>query len=318
MGLNSSSIATDEKIDVAGWDGQVCHKGVCKTMADGQKVCQVWNDPVNTRCADQCHTEGANTRCNRVQECVDADPTTCLGYCNSFSGYWVVDNYAPDCEDVFVFKDYFMINTTGADHAYPTTAVITETALFDLEAAGAYCHPFTGCTETLFHVDFSSTPNNDDDHPAMNNPLVSFNLPCLDFLNMSNTECIQTQSVPVELDLGNSTMQAYLATMIDPETGNPYGDDYWDGAYSYVQISACIYSYKCAVANTTELVNPDNLVGEKRSLSSSVRALNFPSHREMATLQFHQALPRLALRIAAHAAAAQERRRALIREQQED
>ncbi len=228
-----------------------CPQGTCQSgmaiTAGGATYCQSYTHTVGTPCTSTCYTTDAATTCNGTQACVSSDPTTCLGYCT-------ITNYdvpltqfdAVECMDKFVFYDFFKWDTPTSSSSYLDWVFYSDYA--------PECASFFGCLgyATLLRIfipDASTT-----DWLVAN----TVTLTCEDILNMTNKACIQSWGLlmneEISTPLYRNIFQSHTPTNLS--------------AYRF-QAQTCQYWYKCGIVNETALVDPVNLLGDKRSLTAA-------------------------------------------------
>ncbi len=232
-----------------------CPRDVCQTgmsiNSGGVKHCQIYNATIGSTCDSACHVAGTATTCDTHQQCVNADPTTCLGACVPVEGWDIpILDFTEDCNGRLQFYDFFTWNTA-------VSSGMPYNWLYQSDQDGQ-CHAYFGCRwfanqllvayTTEFEPDFAPT-------------FTGGELNCLDFLNMTNKECIQSWSLPLDENISTPLFQTIFAPIFE-----------FDFSQFRFQSRMCMYWYKCGVVNTTALTDPSILLGEdKRSLSSAQR-----------------------------------------------
>jgi hypothetical protein len=247
--MNSFLLVNRSKLDPkCDESDNVCKVGISTLLPDNTKVCETRYRPTGASCKDQCHVDGAKTTCTQDHACVSAEPTDCLGTCviTDFS-LPIMQAQHPDCTDKLTFYDAYV---WGHDNRLSSPNLLLTYSNY-----GGDCTPEVGClfyaTRLQLETDATNTTNWITD-------LVHYD--CLQFLNMTNTECIEAITVPLDANISTTYWQAVLGG---------------SNKIKY-QSDVCLYYYKCHQANTTALLDPANLA-KKRSTSSAqeqVRAWN--------------------------------------------
>lgn len=220
-----------------------CQLGVAVTATNGAKTCQYFNQTSGSSCTSKCYATGTSTSCvGSERRCAGTDATKCLGHCtiDNPSGNLYQRNHA-DCEGKLKFKDYYLMNLTNSSEA-PTDWLFYNSTTGD-------CYPEYGCHwygARIIIYQYST-----DWYLSATSPHN-----CLDFLDMENTECIQSRA----FDMGVSFSNTFFRNMLPKYSTSIVG------TYNY-QGSLCYYWYKCGVVNNTYYADPQFLVPEaKRSL----------------------------------------------------
>ena len=226
-------------IDATCASDRVCTVGASVLTDAGDRLCQVWNKPTGAACTSACYANGTRTYCTNAQECTSRNATACLGYCAIDPGlvnaYFFNQPNHPDCADKFIFKDFFTWGTSLSSSFYGNWILYTD---YPPE-----CWPSAGCvgyaTPIVFYSEYQSTVT-----PTLYD--------CLDYLNMSNAECVQAKSIPLDEGLANALAASVALDEVIP---SPF------------QMKACLYTYACVVTNETAYTDPLYLLGSDRKRS---------------------------------------------------
>jgi hypothetical protein len=233
------------KLDATCDSHQTCVRDV-SSSAGSVKICKSFTQPIDSTCDSECHVDGTVTKCTYDQQCTNADVTTCLGYCEITDADGSIYQGAhPDCDaDKIAFKDFVTWNTSlSSDY--------NANWLYYSDYIPGDCFGATlGCTWYGAYIQLVSLFGT----PTLWSTTTSASFTCLDFLNMSNSQCIQA----LEFALDENISVPLFQTAMSESTWKAQG-------------KACIYYYQCAkVVNETALTDPAYLQGVKRrSLPSS-------------------------------------------------
>jgi hypothetical protein len=212
-----------------------CQSGTLIPVDDGVELCDYFDHAPGTACTSACHVEDTATTCDDDHACSNADPTTCLGYCVTSGEH---GSGSPDCDDKLTFIDYFTWNTSLSSNDFWTWLHYSDYA--------PECHQIEGCRwyAAGLYVKASAT--------SYYTPQTSYYPSCVDFLNMTNAECIRAYSFNFTESLSNAVFSTALSSTA-----------------SY-QAFGCIYNYACGVRNETFMTDPDLLL--KRATDNDASA----------------------------------------------
>jgi hypothetical protein len=232
-----------------------CASSTCQTglafVQDGVvSGCSVLNDLPGTTCSNECHVEDTALTCNSQQECVSAEPTTCLGYCHiNTTGPYTFEYGDPECDGKLTFRAFNQWNTSESSSDAFHWLYYSDYP--------AECSAYVGCIWYSWRVMARRDP--EFAGVVINDPVS--NVDCLDFLNMSNSDCIQAKAITIGPAISTPvwTEIATNATQFPNATGVEYLTE------------MCLYSFKCFTQNETFFSDPAYLVGEakKRSLDAT-------------------------------------------------
>ncbi len=242
-------------VDTACPQGDTCQTGMSIKSA-GVKHCQVYNDTIGTACSSACYVADTATTCDSYGLCGSSNSTACKGACVATSyDFPLVEFNSPSCEDLLTFFDFFVWNT-----ATSSSSLLQWVFYSDYSPD---CNSIFGCRGYASYI-MAYLPGVSAVDWSTNAPSE---LNCLDILNMTNKECIQSKSFLLSEDISTPLYR----TILQPFTVTNLST--WR-----FQVNACLYWYKCGVINASALTDPVNLLGEitKRSLpSTTAEAPNF-------------------------------------------
>jgi hypothetical protein len=232
-----------------------CANATCQTglafMVDGEVAgCSLLNDPPGTSCTSSCYLENASLTCDAHQGCTSSLPSDCLGYCQIEDPYPLTyESDDPECAGKLTFRPF---NSWNTDESVNNPVLDW---LYYSDYPGE-CQPYTGCTWYGWRV-IATNASSVDLLAAYTAPLG-----CLDFLNMTNTECIQAKAIPIDNELSTATWHNIITAL-----------GFSLGLRNRVfQTELCLFSYKCFAVNETVYSDPAMLYGyeAKRSLASTL------------------------------------------------
>ncbi len=239
--MHSFLLYDREALDTACNNDNVCQRGVAKTVG-GVKFCSVRSLAPGASCTSACYADGTTTHCTSEQECISTDSTACLGACviETATGA-IFESDHPDCEDKLVFKDYYMWDTPlSSESPY---------AWMQYSDFPGTCEVNMGCMWYGMRVRLFYREDLVDWYTP-----TGVELGCLDYLNMTNDECIETVEVAVDNEIATPLFREVLDPFIPATNLTKFT----------FQSSMCLFSYKCAVANTSALIDPEYLYGEAK------------------------------------------------------
>ncbi len=242
--MHSFLLYDREALDTACNNDNVCQRGVAKTVG-GVKFCSVRSLAPGASCTSACYADGTTTHCTSEQECISTDSTACLGACViTDPGGSIFENDHPDCEDKLVFKDFYTWNTSlSSENPFGW--------MHYTDFPGT-CDALMGCMWYGMRLRLYYREDLVDWYDY-----TGSDLDCFGYLNMTNDACIGTIEVPVDNEIATPLFRGIL----DPFTAENL-------TLFTFQSSMCLFNYKCAVANTSALVDPAYLYGgaKKRGL----------------------------------------------------
>jgi hypothetical protein len=217
-----------------------CKYGLRSTASSGSSTvyhCETGQRMVGESCSSACFTDvdaGALT-CDATATCVTDTPSRCLGYCNltdvSSGPLGFVAGHA-DCVGKLTFKPYYYWNSTGS--AYQNVAwLFFDVCTWYATAITVIMNP---ATSTGDYVVFPTVANFANDDPTY-------------FLNLSNTECIQSTVHKVDTNFSTTIYRGLGMSN--------------SGTYQ-AQATLITYQYKCAQFNEDLMEDPD--FTQKRAL----------------------------------------------------
>lgn len=246
-----------------------CKQSVLTTVGD-LSICQVFEKPIGADCDSACYVTGTPTTCDGTGACLSTNASACLGHCTSEFQDGITELNHPGCEDKFVFKNFSSWNTSSSskdsrDWLYYTDYVPD-------------CNAWTGCMAyaTYFKLTF------DDKAPSDWYVSRYTGKTCVDFLNMTSTECIESFAIPIEESIATPFMRAVLNNTIVLNLTN------W-----HAQADACIYYYKCVQPNMTALTDPVNLRGKRSVGAEPTRE----QYRDQVIAKMHQSKVDIAVKL---------------------
>ncbi len=266
------------KIDTACYTGNDCLKGASIQIGDTHYCTTPLPKRLGSACDSTCHVDGTATTCQDANVCGSDDPTTCLGYCAidpADSDGSIYQFAHPDCADKFPFKDFYKWDT-ALSSALPDNWIYYS----DYEPD---CSVYGGCRGYGMQMQLVMQGGTNTDVFAHTSTMVD----CIEFLNLTNSECIQAQTIPLQSDIATP----FFVNIFQPPY-SPTNISDWR-----LQGNMCIYSYKCGTDNTTALTDPTYLQGKKRTLGSAATGEPDPLFRLMELMHEHK--DRIAPRIAA-------------------
>ncbi len=237
--LDSQTVLLDTTCDPV---NPVCQVGV-SALINGTRKCQVWNEPTGTPCVSQCYVLDTVTNCTAAQTCEAANTAACLGACTiALPTYPMVEPDAPACVGKFIFNNYFTWNTSLSSYDKLQQLFYSNYT--------TDCHAVYGCRQMANQFTFYLF--NSSVQLLEYVSTTTSVLDCLDFLNMTNVECIQARVIPMGDTIANLLYRNIIsATSLTPE-------DY------YFQGNVCVYYYKCGVIDEAAYSAPIYLQGKKK------------------------------------------------------
>jgi hypothetical protein len=227
-----------------------CQAGVTMALGGGLTHCVYMDKQVGSSCSSQCYVTDTSTSCDTSHRCANANVEACLGYCaldNVDVGVYgsILQSNHSDCVGKLKFKEFFSWYTENS-------SAVSFNWLYQSNRSGD-CYAEYGC-----HWYGSIIRAYEGSLGTFWSPLDGVRMDCNEFLDMTNSECIESR--PIQLDANVSdvvfraVLQPWSITSLERFT---------------FSITACNYWYKCGRVNTTAYTDP--AFHDKRALSASPR-----------------------------------------------
>lgn len=231
-----------------------CAVGVHVGAAHGHRFCQAAFLPPGVSCESQCYAPGTATTCTESRACAAADPTACLGHCAITDVNQPIGHPEhPDCADKLAFKPYFVWDT-------PTSSDYSFLMLYHSDRPGD-CFAEFGCTWSAFVLE-TVVRTNATSGLAEWYVLDTAMYDCAEFLDMNNSQCIETRTIRLGDNFSNTLFRTIMQPF-RPDVNLSVG-------YAF-RGHVCLYRYKCAALNTTYYLNPAYTLPAKRVVADLPR-----------------------------------------------